>query len=172
MIAIGNPFGLGGSVTAGIISARGREISTSGIVEYIQTDTAINRGNSGGPMFNQKGKVIGINTAIFSTDGGNIGIGFAIPSNQAQSVIKQLKENGSVTRGWLGVHVQDITDEMAKALNLSNTNGAYVIKILPNSPAEKAGLQIDDIITKFDNKRIKKPANYQELLATYLSIKM
>ena len=92
VIAIGNPFGLGGSVTAGIISARGREISTSGIVEYIQTDTAINRGNSGGPMFNHKGKVIGINTAIFSTDGANIGIGFAIPANQAQSVIKQLEK--------------------------------------------------------------------------------
>ena len=165
VIAIGNPFGLGGSVTAGIISARGREISTSGIVEYIQTDTAINRGNSGGPMFNQKGKVIGINTAIFSTDGGNIGIGLAIPSNQAQSVIKQLKENGSGTRGWLGVHVQDITDEMAKALNLSNSNGAYVIKILPNSPAEKAGLQIDDIITKFDNKRIKKTSQLPRIVS-------
>jgi serine protease Do len=165
VIAIGNPFGLGGSVTAGIISARGREISTSGIVEYIQTDTALNRGNSGGPMFNQKGKVIGINTAIFLTDGANIGIGFAIPSNQAQSVIKQLKETGSVTRGWLGVHVQDISDDMANALKLSNTNGAYVIRIAPNSPAEKAGLQIDDIITKFDNKKIKKTSQLPRIVS-------
>jgi serine protease Do len=165
VIAIGNPFGLGGSVTAGIISARGREISTSGIVEYIQTDTAINRGNSGGPMFNQKGRVIGINTAIFSTDGANIGIGFAIPSNLAQSVIKQLKETGSVTRGWLGVHVQDISDEMAKALDLKNTDGAYVIKIVPNSPAEKSGLKIDDIIIKFDNKNIKKTSQLPRIVS-------
>ncbi|MBT4922160.1 MAG: Do family serine endopeptidase [Rickettsiales bacterium] len=164
VIAVGNPFGLGGSVTAGIISARGREISGSGIVEYFQTDTAINRGNSGGPMFNDSGELVGIATAIFTTGGGNIGIGFAIPSNTAKSVISQLKDHGSVTRGWLGVHVQDITDDMAEALDLQKGRGAYVVHVAPNSPAEKAGLEIDDIIIEFDNKAVEKTSQLPRIV--------
>jgi serine protease Do len=164
VIAVGNPFGLGGSVTAGIISARGREISGSGIVEYLQTDTAINRGNSGGPMFNIKGELVGITTAIFTTDGANIGIGFAIPSNTAKSVISQLKDYGSVTRGWLGVHVQDITDEMADALDMKKKRGAYVVHVAEKSPAEEAGIKIDDIIIAFDNKTVEKTSQLPRIV--------
>ena len=164
VIAVGNPFGLGGSVTTGIISALGREISGSGIVEYIQTDTAINRGNSGGPMFDIKGQLVGITTAIFSTDGGNIGIGFAIPSNIAKTVIDQLKEHGSVTRGWLGVHVQNITEEISNAIDFKEKKGAYVVQVINGSPAEKSGIKIDDIIISFDGKKVEKTSQLPRIV--------
>ena len=154
VIAIGNPFGLGGTVTAGIISARGRNISDGSNTDFIQTDAAINRGNSGGPMFNDEGNLIGINTSIFSSSGGNIGIGFAIPSQTAIPIINQLKKHGKVIRGWLGVNIQLITADMVEALGLKNNHGAYVVAVTEDSPAEKAGLKVDDIITRFDGKEI------------------
>lgn len=154
VIAIGNPFGLGGTVTAGIISALGRNISDGSNTNFFQTDAAINRGNSGGPMFNTKGDLIGINTAIFSNSGGNIGIGFAIPSKTALPIINQLKETGSVVRGWLGVNIQFVTPAMAEALGLDNANGAYVVGVAEDSPAEKAGIKIDDLIIEFDGHTI------------------
>ena len=154
VIAIGNPFGLGGTVTAGIVSARGRNISDGSNTDFIQTDAAINRGNSGGPMFNSKGELIGISTAIFSNSGGNIGIGFAIPSQTALPLIKQLKENGKVVRGWLGVNIQDVTPALAEALGLEKSKGAYVVAVAKNSPAAQAGIKSDDLIIKFDNKEI------------------
>lgn len=154
IIAIGNPFGLGGTVTAGIISARGRNISDGSNTDFIQTDAAINRGNSGGPMFDSKGMLIGINTAIFSNSGGNIGIGFAIPSQTALPIINQLKEKGHVVRGWLGVNIQYVTPAMAEALGLDNSKGAYVVGVAKDSPAEKAGIKIDDLIISFDDHEI------------------
>ena len=165
ILAIGNPFSLGGSVTAGIISARGRELSDLGLFDYIQTDAAINKGNSGGPMFNLDGKVIGINTAIYSQSGGNIGIGFAIPSNSAKAIINQLIENGSVIRGWLGVHIVDLTDEMIEALDLEIKSGAYIVKVTKDSPAHKAGILPDDIITHFNGKKIKKMTDLPKIVA-------
>jgi serine protease Do len=157
VIAIGNPFGLGGTVTAGIISARGRNIGNSNAVDFIQTDAAINKGNSGGPMFDAKGNLIGINTAIFSTsgDGGSIGIGFAIPTNIAEPVILQLKDNGQVIRGWLGVNVQYVSPNMAEAVGMSEIKGAYVVKVESDSPAFAAKIKEDDIIISFDGKKIK-----------------
>ena len=154
VIAIGNPFGLGGTVTAGIISARGRNISDGSNTDFIQTDAAINRGNSGGPMFDTKGNLIGINTAIFSNSGGNIGIGFAIPSQTALPIINQLKEKGHVVRGWLGVNIQYVTPAMAEALGLQDSKGAYVVGIAKGSPAEKGGIKIDDLIIEFDGHDI------------------
>ncbi len=156
IIAIGNPFGLGGTVTAGIISARGRNINNSGSVDFIQTDAAINRGNSGGPMFNLKGELIGINTAIYSNSGGNIGIGFAIPGNTAQSIIKQLKETGKVLRGWLGVNIQAVTKEIAGIIGLEKPIGAYVVNVTKDSPAEKGGLKVDDVIIEFNGKVVEE----------------
>jgi serine protease Do len=155
IIAIGNPFGLGGTVTVGIISARGRNISDGNSVGFIQTDAAINRGNSGGPMFDSSGKLIGINTAIFSNSGGNIGIGFAIPSETALPVIEQLKATGKVVRGWLGVNIQEVTADMAEALDLDNPTGAYVVAVVDQSPAKKGGLKVDDLIIEYDGKKIK-----------------
>ncbi|MEM8800359.1 MAG: DegQ family serine endoprotease [Pseudomonadota bacterium] len=156
VVAIGNPFGLGGSVTAGIISARSRDINAGPYDDFIQTDASINRGNSGGPMFNLEGKVIGINTAIFSPTGGNVGIGFAIPSEQAQRVIDQIREFGKARRGWLGVQIQLITDDVAEARGLEDTNGAIVSSVNPNSPADKAGLQPGDIIREFNGEKIEE----------------
>ncbi len=166
VIAIGNPFGLGGTVTAGIISARGRNIGTSNAVDFIQTDAAINKGNSGGPMFDSKGNLIGINTAIFSTsgNGGSIGIGFAIPTNIASSVIKQLKNNGKVVRGWLGVNVQYVSPNMAEAMDMKEIKGAYVVKVEPNSPAAKAKIKEDDIIISFDGKKIKNVSDLPRIV--------
>ena len=136
ILAIGNPFGLGGTVTAGIISARGRDINAGPYDDFFQTDASINRGNSGGPMFNLKGRVIGINTAIFSPSGGSVGIGFAIPASVASPVIKQLIKHGQVRRGWLGVHIQAVTDEIAETLGLKKASGALVASIIPDGPAE------------------------------------
>ena len=142
---------LGGTVTAGIVSARQRDINSGPYDDYIQTDASINRGNSGGPMFNLNGEVIGINTAIFSPSGGSVGIGFAIPSALAEPVIKQIIEYGRTRRGWLGVKIQTVTDEIAESLSLDKARGALVASVNPDGPAEKAGLEAGDIILKFNN---------------------
>jgi serine protease Do len=157
VIAVGNPFGLGGSVTAGIISAHDRDISDGPYGGFLQIDAPINPGNSGGPLFDQSGHVIGIDTAIYSPNGGSVGIGFAIPSNQAKTVIAQLRDHGSVARGWLGVQMQPLTPTLAKAIGRPNANGVLVDKIEPHSPAERAKLQQGDVITAFNKKPIKEP---------------
>jgi serine protease Do len=154
VMAIGNPFGLGGSVTVGIISATKRDINSGPYDDFLQTDAAINRGNSGGPLFNMEGEVIGVNTAIISPTGGSIGIGFAVPSNSAVQVLDQLKQYGETRRGWLGVHVQNVTEEVAKSLGLQEPSGALVAKVSPDSPAATSGIQPSDVILKFDGKTI------------------
>ena len=165
VMAIGNPFGLGGTVTAGIISARGRDINAGPYDDFIQTDASINRGNSGGPMFNLKGRVIGINTAIFSPSGGSVGIGFAIPSSVASPVIKQLVKHGQVRRGWLGVHIQAVTEGIAETLGLKEATGALVASIIPDGPAEKAKMKAGDIILKFDGKDVSKMRRLPRIVA-------
>lgn len=154
VIAIGNPFGLGGSVSAGIISARARDINAGPFDDFLQTDAAINRGNSGGPLFDVDGKVIGINTAIFSPSGGNVGIGFSVPIEMAKPVIKQLKETGSVKRGWLGVRIQNVTEEIAESIGMKKPRGALVLEVTKGSPAEDAGMLPSDIIISFDGKEV------------------
>ncbi len=154
VVAIGNPFGLGGTVTAGIISARARDINSGPYDDFLQTDASINRGNSGGPMFNLKGEVIGINTAIFSPTGGSVGIGFAIPSALAAPVIKQIVEFGRTRRGWLGVRVQTVTPDIAESLGLPHASGALVASIAAQGPAEAAGLQPGDIILSFNGEKL------------------
>ena len=154
VIAIGNPFGLGGTVTSGIISARNRSIGLSRYEDYIQTDASINSGNSGGPLFDMNGDVIGINTAILGRSG-NVGIGFSIPSNSAKIVIDQLIEFGETKRGWLGVRIQDVTKEIAEVENLDEPRGALVASVAPNSPSEKAGVKAGDIILEFNGERIQ-----------------
>ncbi|HTR86754.1 MAG TPA: DegQ family serine endoprotease [Reyranella sp.] len=154
VMAVGNPFGLGGTVTTGIVSARGRDIQSGPFDDYIQTDAAINRGNSGGPLFDMDGKVIGINTAIFSPSGGSIGLGFAIPSSMAQPIVAQLKDHGRVERGLLGVQIQPVTDEIADSLSLGSTTGALVAQVEPDSAALKAGIQSGDVIRTVDGKTI------------------
>jgi serine protease Do len=154
VIAIGNPFGLGGTVTAGIISARQRDINSGPYDDFIQTDAAINRGNSGGPMFNLDGDVIGVNTAIFSPSGGSIGIGFAIPSDIAKNVVAQLREHGEVRRGWLGVRIQTVTEELAEGLRLDEVHGALVASVTEGGPAEKAGIAGGDVILKFNGRTV------------------
>lgn len=153
-VVIGNPFGLGGTVTAGIISARARDINSGPYDDYLQTDASINRGNSGGPMFNLKGEVIGICTAIFSPSGGSVGIGFAIPSNLASNVVAQLKNGGKIHRGWLGVRIQNVTEEIAKSLNLEKAQGALVSSLTKDGPASKAGIEPGDVIIAFDGKPV------------------
>ncbi len=155
VLAIGNPFGLGGTVTAGIVSARGRDIRQGPYDDFIQTDASINRGNSGGPLFNMDGKVIGINTAIFSPSGGSIGIGFSIPSNMAKSIVAQLKDFGHPRRGWLGVRIQQVTPELAESVGLKDTSGAMVAGTTDGGPAEKAKIKGGDIILKFDGQDVK-----------------
>lgn len=154
VVAIGNPFGLGGTVTAGIISARQRNINAGPYDDFLQTDASINRGNSGGPMFNLNGEVIGINTAIFSPSGGSVGIGFAIPSNLAAPVIKQLIKYGKTRRGWLGVRIQTVTDEIAESLGLDKARGAMVASVTQGGPAAKANMQVGDIILSFNGHDI------------------
>jgi serine protease Do len=154
VMAIGNPFGLGGTVTTGIVSARGRDIQSGPFDDYIQTDAAINRGNSGGPLFDMDGKVVGINTAIFSPSGGSIGLGFAIPASLAQPVVDQLKSHGRVERGLLGVQIQPVTDEIANSLSLGSSNGALVAQVEPDSSAMKAGIKSGDVIKSIDGKDI------------------
>ena len=155
VIAIGNPFGLGGTVTSGIISARNRSIGLSRYEDYIQTDASINSGNSGGPLFDMNGDVIGINTAILGRSG-SIGIGFSIPSNSAKIVIDQLIQFGETKRGWLGVRIQDVTKEIAEVENLDEPRGALVASVAPNSPSEKAGVKAGDIILEFNGEKIQE----------------
>ena len=155
VLAIGNPFGLGGTVTQGIISAINRDINMGRYDNFIQTDASINQGNSGGPLFNMDGEVLGINTAIFSNSGGSVGIGFAIPSNFAKNVIDQLIKYGETKRGWLGVRIQTVTNEIADSLGLNETIGALVTDVNKNSPADKAGLEQGDIITEFNGQKVK-----------------
>jgi len=155
VIAIGNPFGLGGTVTSGIISARNRSIGLSRYEDYIQTDASINSGNSGGPLFDMNGDVIGINTAILGRSG-NVGIGFSIPSNSAKIVIDQLIEFGETKRGWLGVRIQDVTKEIADVEKLDEPRGALVASVAPNSPSEKAGVKSGDIILEFNGEKINQ----------------
>src|SRR6266436_3720775 len=156
VIAIGNPFSLGGSVTAGIVSARNRDINSGPYDNYIQTDAAINRGNSGGPLFNLDGEVVGVNTAIISPSGGSIGIGFAVPSKTAMPVIEQLKQFGETRRGWLGVRIQQVTDEIADSLKINPPRGALVAGVDERGPAKPAGIEPGDVIVKFDGKDIKE----------------
>src|SRR5712671_1018659 len=156
VIAIGNPFSLGGTVTAGIVSARNRDINSGPYDNYIQTDAAINRGNSGGPLFNLEGEVIGVNTAIISPSGGSIGIGFSVPSKTAMPVIEQLKQFGETRRGWLGVRIQQVTDEIAESLNIKPPRGALVAGVDDKGPAKPAGIEPGDVIVKFDGKDIKE----------------
>ncbi len=164
VMAIGNPFGFGGTVTAGIVSARGRNIGGS-YDDYIQTDASINRGNSGGPLFDMKGNVVGINTAIFSQSGGSVGIGFAVSSNLAKQVSDQLRKYGRTKRGWLGVLIQQITKEIADSLGLKNTHGALVSSATENGPASKAGIKSGDIILKFNGVKIKNMNELPKVVA-------
>jgi len=154
ILAIGNPYGLGGTVTAGIISARARDINSGPYDEYLQTDAPINRGNSGGPMFDMDGNVVGVNTAIFSPSGGSIGIGFAIPSSLVKNIIDQLKSHGHIRRGWLGVRIQNVTQDIADGLGLGQPRGALVSGATPDGPAAKAGIQAGDVIVTFDGKEV------------------
>jgi serine protease Do len=165
VIAIGNPFGLGSTVTAGIVSARSRDIRAGPYDDFLQLDAPINRGNSGGPSFNLNGEVIGINTAIFSPSGGNVGIGFAIPSNLALPVIESLKTEGRVKRGWLGVRIQTVTDEIAESLGLQHPGGALVASITPGGPAETAKIEAGDVILRFDGKTIDKMRGLPRIVA-------
>jgi serine protease Do len=165
VIAIGNPFSLGGSVTAGIVSARNRDINSGPYDNYIQTDAAINRGNSGGPLFNLEGEVIGVNTAIISPSGGSIGIGFAVPSKIVQAVVSQLQQYGEIRRGWLGVKIQQVTDEIAESLNLKPARGALVAGVDDKGPAKPAGIEAGDVIVKFDGKDIKEMRDLPRIVA-------
>lgn len=157
VMAVGNPFGLGGTVTAGIVSARGRNIDAGPYDDFLQIDAPINKGNSGGPLFDMDGKVVGINTAIYSPNGGSVGIGFAIPSNMAKPVIAQLRKAGKVERGWLGVEIQKMTPEMADAVGLKTAQGTIVAQVTPDSPAAKGGLKRGDIILRFAGKSVGNP---------------
>src|SRR5215203_5873967 len=165
VIAIGNPFSLGGSVTAGIVSARNRDINSGPYDNYIQTDAAINRGNSGGPLFNLDGDVIGVNTAIISPSGGSIGIGFAVPAKTAVAVIDQLKNFGETRRGWLGVRIQQVTDELADSLGIKPARGALVAGVDDKGPAKPAGIEPGDVIISFDGKDIKEMRDLPRVVA-------
>ncbi len=165
VMAIGNPFGFEQTVTAGIVSGKGRSLGSGPYENFIQTDASINPGNSGGPLFNLKGEMVGINTAIYSRNGGNIGIGFAIPANMAKNVINQLKEHGTVVRGWLGVMIQPVTPELAAQFKLDRPIGALVGEISPGSPAEKAGIKPGDVIVEFNGKEISQMSMLPNLVA-------
>jgi serine protease Do len=165
VMAIGNPFGLGGTVTAGIVSARQRDINAGRYDDFIQTDAAINRGNSGGPMFNLDGDVIGVNTAIFSPSGGSVGIGFAIPSNLASNIIRQLREFGEVRRGWLGVRIQTVNEELAEGLRLEEPRGALVASVTTDGPAEKAGIRQGDVILEFNGRPVAEMRKLPRMVA-------
>ena len=165
VLAIGNPFGLGGSVTAGIVSARGRDIRQGPYDDFIQTDAAINRGNSGGPLFNMDGQVIGINTAIYSPSGGSVGIGFSVPSNLAKPTVMQLREYGHARRGWLGVRIQQVTPDIAEAIGLKDVQGAMVAGMNDGGPAEKAGIHNGDVILKFNNQDVHEMRNLPRIVA-------
>jgi serine protease Do len=165
VVAIGNPFGLGGTVTAGIISARARNINAGPYDDFIQTDASINRGNSGGPMFNLAGEVIGINTAIFSPSGGSVGIGFAIPAKLAKPLIDQLQKFGRARRGWLGVRIQTVTDELAESLGLPAPKGALVANVTEKGPAERAKIEVGDVVLRFDGKEVEEMRHLPRIVA-------
>jgi len=154
VVAVGNPFGLSSTVTSGIISAKSRDIHAGPYDEFIQTDAAINRGNSGGPLFNNDGDVVGMNTAILSPDGGSVGIGFAVPSDVVRHIVDELNTDGTVTRGWLGVNIRPMSDDVAQVLGLEKTKGAVIEAVSAKSPAQEAGLKKGDIILKFDDTQI------------------
>src|SRR6202158_5354609 len=165
VIAIGNPFSLGGTVTAGIVSARNRDINSGPYDSYIQTDAAINRGNSGGPLFNLDGEVIGVNTLIISPSGGSIGIGFAVPSKTVAGVVDQLRQFGELRRGWLGVRIQTVTDEIGESLNIKPARGALIAGVEDKGPAKPAGIEPGDVVIKFDGKDIKEPKDLSRVVA-------
>jgi serine protease Do len=166
VIAVGNPFGLGGTVTSGIVSATGREIGSGPYDDFLQVDAAINRGNSGGPTFNLKGEVVGVNTAIFSPSGGSVGIGFAIASNLAKQVVDDLKDDGKVERGWLGVQIQGVDEDLATSLELGKPRGALVSDVQSGSPAERAGIKRGDVVLSFDGKPIDKVGQLSRAVAS------
>jgi serine protease Do len=165
VIAVGNPFGLGGTVTAGIVSARGRDIGSGPYDDFLQIDAPVNHGNSGGPTFNAEGEVVGVNTAIFSPSGGSVGIGFAIASEVVQNVVQQLKENGSVTRGWIGVQIQNVTPDLADDLGLKDEKGALVATAQRDSPAAAAGVKSGDVITAVDGETVADPHDLARRIA-------
>ena len=165
VVAIGNPFGFGGTATVGIVSARGRDLRAGPYDDFLQIDAAINSGNSGGPVFDTSGRVIGVNTAIYSPNGGNVGIGFAIPAAQAQGVIAQLRRGVAVTRGWLGVQIQDVTPEIAGSLGLSKPEGALIADVLPGGPAARAGLQPGDVVQRLGDVPIRDPKELSRQVA-------
>jgi serine protease Do len=167
VVAVGNPFGLGGTVTAGIVSARGRDIGAGPYDDFIQIDAAVNRGNSGGPAFNLSGQVVGINTAIFSPSGGNVGIAFAIPASTAKTVVEDLIKNGSVARGWLGVEIQPVTKDIAESLGMKSDKGALVASAQASSPAKQAGIVAGDVITQVDGKDIDSTKDLARMIADY-----
>jgi serine protease Do len=166
VVAVGNPFGLGGTVTAGIVSARGRDINAGPYDDFIQIDAPVNKGNSGGPTFDVDGNVIGVNTAIFSPNGGSIGIGFAIPAETVKAVVSQLKEHGAVTRGWIGVQIQPVTRDIADSLGLARAEGALVADAQPNSPAAKAGVVSGDVITAVNDERVRDARDLAKKIST------
>jgi len=165
VIAVGNPFGLGGTVTAGIVSARGRDIGSGPYDDFLQIDAPVNHGNSGGPTFNAEGEVVGVNTAIFSPSGGSVGIGFAISSDVVKNVVDQLKANGSVTRGWIGVQIQNVTQDLADDLGLKDASGALVAEAQKNSPAAEAGVKSGDVITAVDGEAVADPHDLARRIA-------
>lgn len=165
IIAIGNPYGLGGSVSAGIISARARDINVGPFDDFLQTDAAINRGNSGGPMFNTKGEVVGINTAIFSPSGGNVGIGFALPAALAKPIIDQIIQFGKARRAWLGVKIQNVSKEIAESLGMKEDDGALVLEVIADSPAESAGIEEGDVILKFADGKVSQMRKLPRIVA-------
>jgi serine protease Do len=166
VVAVGSPFGLEQTVTAGIVSAKGRVIGSGPYDNFIQTDASINPGNSGGPLLNTEGEVIGINTAIFSQSGGNVGIGFAIPVNMAKEIVPQLKDKGHVTRGWLGVGIQKITPELSKSFGLKDEKGALVAQVVKGGPADKAGIETGDVIVEFDGKNVDDSKDLPRMVAS------
>jgi serine protease Do len=167
VVAVGNPFGLGGTVTAGIVSARGRDIGAGPYDDFIQIDASVNRGNSGGPSFNLNGQVVGINTAIFSPSGGSVGIAFDIPASTAKEVVQDLMKSGSVQRGWLGVEIQPITPEIAESIGLKSEKGALVSSAQDNGPGKKAGITAGDVITQVDGKDVASPKELARLIGAY-----
>ncbi len=167
VVAVGNPFGLGGTVTAGIVSANGRNIGSGPYDDYIQIDAPVNRGNSGGPTFNTRGEVVGVNTAIFSPSGGNVGIAFAIPAAAVEAVVEELRDDGTVTRGWLGVQIQQVSAEIADSLGLDEAAGALVVDPQDDGPAQAAGIQPGDVITKVDGKAVEDTRSLARMIAEY-----
>jgi serine protease Do len=165
VMAIGNPFGLGGSVSLGIVSARNRDINAGPYDDFIQTDAAINKGNSGGPLFSMNGDVVGINTAIFSPTGGSVGIGFSVPANTAKNVVAQLEKYGETRRGWFGVKIQSVTDDIAESMNMGKSRGALIADVTKTGPAEKAGIEAGDVVIEFNGKPVNEMKDLPKIVA-------